>query len=168
MQGVGVSSGTIQSLAAGLGQLGSGDISGLAGTPLEKLLVMAAGRKGLNYGSLLTGGLDARSANALLAGIVEYTQEIANTGNKVVKSQYANLFGMTIADMTAILNLSSQDLVSISKNMLTYSDAITETENQLANLDKRTTISERVRNVLDNYMTTLGQSVATNPTAYAI
>ena len=49
--------------------LGSGNISALSGnSALQNLFVMASGG---NYGRLLTGGLNARNASALLQNIVD-------------------------------------------------------------------------------------------------
>jgi len=85
---------------------------------------MAASRSGVDYSKILSQGLNAATANKLLGGIASYVQEISKNNNQIVRSQYANIFGMTLADMTAMLNLSSRDLVSISSNMLTYADTI--------------------------------------------
>ena len=82
-------------------------------------MVAASSRAGLDVGSLLTGGVDATTANSLFSSIIRLGQDIARTDNMVVKSQYANLFGMTISDLTSLLNLSSKDLVSIGKTWYT-------------------------------------------------
>lgn len=135
MSSVGVSDSTIQQLAQGLNYLGTGDIASLnSNTSLQNLLVMAANQAGLDYAQLLTGGMNATTANKLLQSVVQYGQSIASTNNQVVKSQYANLFGMTISDLTSLLNLSTKDLQSISSNMLSYSSTIAETEKGLATI----------------------------------
>ena len=164
---VGVSENALQSIATGLGYLGSGDITALSGNEkLQNLLVMAASRSGLDYGKLLTDGLSAEQTNQLLASLVGFGQEIASSSNNVVKSQYAQMFGMTISDLTSLLNLSTQDLRDISQNMYEYSDLIKETSNQLNQLSKRTSPSQMVSNVIDNLMQNLGASVATSPIAF--
>ena len=110
---VGVSDSTLQLIAQGLNYLGTGNVEGLnSSQSLQNLLVMAANKAGLDYASLLTSGIDADTTNKLLGGLVSYMQSISSNTNQVVKSQYANLFGMTISDMTAVLKLSSDDLVS--------------------------------------------------------
>ncbi len=167
MSSVGVSDSTIQSLAQGLNYLGTGDISGLSSNQsLQRLLVAASSRAGLDFGSLLTGGVDATTANKLFGSIIRLGQDIARTDNMVVKSQYANLFGMTISDLTSLLNLSSKDLVSISNNMLSYAGAVSEVENQLAKVPSRMHLSERINTMFENMMTTTGMSIANNAASY--
>lgn len=166
---VGASSNLVQSLAQGIGYLGSGDISALSSNEsLQNLLVMAASRGGLDYASMLTQGASAQQVNALLSNVVKYIQEIGSTQNLAVRSQYAQLFGMTISDMTALLNLSSADLVDISNNMLSYSDTISEVNNQLRQVGGRTHFSEMIDNVLSNTALTLGMGVANNIVSYGI
>ena len=67
---------------------------------------------------------------------------------------------MTLADMTAMLNLSSRDLVSISSNMLTYADTISELNTQLNSISSRMHIKELLDNVFDNFMTGVAGNIA--------
>ena len=169
LSSVGVGDSTIQALAQGINYLGSGNITALNGSEgLQNLLVMAASRAGLDYSKMLSSGLTPNDANTLLSSIVTFAQEIGQTNNLVVKSQYANLFGMTIEDLTAIMNLSSKDLVAISNNMLTYSESISETEKALkaSNLLSRTSTSEMVQNFFDNVMTGVGENISNNFALY--
>lgn len=164
---VGVSSSTLQTIAQGLNYLGTGDVSALSSNEsLQRLLVAAASRSGVDYASMLTGGITPADANKLLQGVVSFGQEIARSNNQVVKSQYAQLFGLTISDMTALLNLSSTDLVNISKNMLTYAGTIKETENQLTEVPGRLHLSERINNLISNTMASVGASIANNAGLY--
>ena len=166
---VGVSESTIQSLAQGLNYLGTGNISALSGNEsLQRLLLMGAQLGGIDYAKALTGGITGAEASQLLKGVVQFGQQIAGNTNQVVKSQYAQLFGLTIADMTALLNLSSQDLDKIAENMLSYSNAISETESQLSSIGERTSLSDKVRNVLDNTMASIGESIASNAATYSL
>lgn len=167
LSSVGVSETTISRLAQGLNYLGTGDIQSLASDQqLQNLLVMAAQRSGVDYAQLLTGGMSAADVNRLLSGVISFGQEIAGTTNQVVKSQYAQLFGMTISDLTSLLNLSSQDLVDISKNMLTYSEAVRETTTQIEKIPGRMSISERIETMFSNVMTSVGENIANNVGAY--
>ena len=103
MSSVGVSDSTIQSIAQGINSLATGDVTALSGNvSLQNLLVMAANAAGLDYSTLLTGGMNANTTNQLLGGLVTYLQSLAQTENQVVKSQYANLFGVTISDLTSL------------------------------------------------------------------
>ena len=167
LSSVGVSDSTLSLIAQGLNYLGTGNIEGLGSNQaLQNLLVMAANKAGLDYADLLTKGIDADTTNRLLGGLVAYMQSISQNSNQVVKSQYANLFGMTISDMTAVLKLSSDDLVSISKNMLTYSQTIGEVEYQISQIPSRMHLAERIQNLTDNALLSIGGGIAGNAGAY--
>lgn len=168
LSSVGVNNNTLTNIAQGIGYLGSGDINALSSNnQLQNLLIMAANKSGLDYASLLTEGLNASNINQLLYGLIQFGQEIASNENIVVKSQYAQLFGMTVSDLTSLLNLSSQDLVEISKNMLTYSNAIEETSRQLNLVSSRTPVSERIENLFSNILSSIGENIASSPSTYA-
>lgn len=167
MSSVGVSDSTIQSIAQGINSLATGEVNALSSnTSLQNLLVMAANSAGLDYSTLLTGGMNANTTNQLLQGLVTYLQSLAQTQNQVVKSQYANLFGVTISDLTSLLNLSTQDLNSIANNMLSYYNATAETEYQLTQLSSRTSTAQKVENVLNNVMSSVGEGIANNVVSY--
>ena len=70
----------------------------------------------------------------LFTGIVQYTQSLANTDNLVVKNQYAQLFGLTMSDMTALLQMGD-DLSYVIEQELDYADAIRETEKSAVTFD---------------------------------
>lgn len=161
MYSVGVGSSFLQSIAQGLGYLGSGDIDSLqSNAALQNLLVMASNRSGVEYSQILTQGLNADTANKLLSGIASYVHEISQSNNQVVKSQYAQIFGMTLSDMTAMLNLSSKDLLSISQNMLSYGDTIKELNSQLSSVGSRMHVKELMDNVFDNFMAGVAGNIA--------
>lgn len=161
---VGVSSSTLQSLAQGLSYLGTGDISALTSNEsLQRLLVTAAGSR---YSDILTGGLSPENANQILRNIVDIAQQIGGIESNVVRQQYASLYGFTLSDITSIMNLTSQDLVDISQNMLTYQQAMEETRAGLATLGERTPIKTMVDNVLSNVMTSMGESIGSNAATY--
>lgn len=161
MSALGVSSNTITSLAQGLGYLGSGNISALSGNQgLQNLLVMATGGQ---FGNLLTGGLTASSASNILQNIVAFGQQIAGSGNNVVLSQFANLFGLSVSDIVSLTNITTQDVKKITENIVEYEQLRQETSNQLASMSKRTSAAEMVSNVLANMTATMGANVATSP-----
>lgn len=169
MGSLGVSENTLASIATGLGYLGSGNVSALASnTGLQNLLVMAASRAGLDYGSLLTGGLTPSTTSRLLSSIVGLGQSIAGSGNNVVMSQYASLFGLSVSDIVSLTNLTASDLKEISSNIVTYEQMRNETVNQLATMGQRSTTSEKIANIMANVTASLGANVATNPVAYGI
>ena len=167
MSSLGVGDSFIQSISQGLGYLGSGNVNALAGNnALQNLLVMASNRAGVEYSQILTQGLNADTANKLLSGIASYVNEISRSNNQVVRSQYAELFGMTISDMTAMLNLSTQDLKDISSNMLSYQQTISELNKQLNSIGSRMHISQMIENVFSNFMTGVAGNIASNAGSY--
>lgn len=167
MSSVGVGDSILQSLAQGINALGTGDVNSLTNnSALQNLLVLGANAANLDYSRILTGGLTPETANALLGGIVKYTQSIAGIENQVVRSQYANLFGMTVADLTAILNLSSSDLAAISQNMITYSQATAEVANQLQQIPSRMMLKTKIDTAIDNIMMAAGVNIANNAGSY--
>ena len=164
---VGVSESTIQQLAQGISYLGTGDVTGLAGNQaLQNLLVMASSRAGLDYGSMLTGGITSSSVNALLKSVVQLSQEVANTNNRVVLSQYAKIFGMDITDLVALSNLTAKDLVTISSNMLQYEQLYAETESQIRTIGSRMTLKDRIDTMFDNIMSSVGENIANSAIGY--
>lgn len=166
---VGLSDQTISSLANAIGNLGSGNIQGLASNEgMQNLIVMASSAAGLNYADMLTNGLNESNTNKLLESVVRYLQEIANTNNQVIKSQYASTFGINVSDLTAALNLREKDLGVISKEMMTYSTSIKELGNQLSDIGKRLSLSEMLSNVYDNSIYSMGSTIAKNPATYAL
>ena len=167
---VGMSQGAISGLAGALGMLGSGNISGLAGnTGMQNLLVMAASRAGKSYSSLLTGGLTADTTNQLLASMVNYLADIAEAtkDNLVVRSQYANIFGLSVSDLTAMANLASS-VGSIAGSNLDYSGAMKSLTDQANLMYSRTSVGEMLSNAWGNLEYTMAQGIAANPALYAV
>ena len=167
---VGMSQGAVGNLAAALGMLGSGNISGLSSNQgMQNLLVMAASRAGKSYSSLLTGGLTADTTNELLAAMVNYLADIAETtkDNLVVRSQYANIFGLSVSDLAAMANLAPS-VRSITGNRLDYGGAMQSLTNQANMMYSRTSVGEMLGNAWSNLQYTMAQGVAANPALYAI
>lgn len=168
LSSVGVSENTISAIAQGIGYLGSGNISALSSNnALQSLLIMASNIAGLDYSSILTGGMNAADVNALMKGIVTYGQRIAGSGSQVQKSAYAQMFGMSISDLTSMLNLSEQDISSILGSSLTYEGALSATQQGLSTISQRTTLAEKIQNVYGNVMSSLGGNIASNAFLYS-
>jgi hypothetical protein len=163
LSAVGASEGTIQGLAQALGYLGSGNVGALSGTAMQNLLVAAASRANLDYASILTDGLNVYNTNALLQAVVGYMQEIGTSGNKVVKSQFAQTFGVSVSDLTAARNLTTQDITSIGSSLMSYTGSIEELTYQLGEVSSRTSVPEIVQNLLANIKYSIGQGIAENP-----
>lgn len=166
---VGVDSSTLQTIAEGINYLGTGNVEALSSnSALQNLLVMSANRAGLNYGTLLTNGLNSSETNTLLKSLIQYVQEISNSNNNVVKSAYANLFGVKISDMAAFNNLNSTVIDQLYQQAMTSSDTITELNWQLGQADKRYHLSTKIQNLLDNTFMGIGMGVANNAATYGL
>lgn len=164
---VGVSDETLSTLASGINALGTGGVSALSGnTALQSLLVMASGRAGVGYGELLTGGFTAERLEGILRGIVEYAQTLSESDNRVLLSSYAQIFGMSVSDLYALRNLDIKTLNTISQTNLTYSNMLAEVDYQIKQLPSRLHISERIDNMLDNTLATIGGGIANNAFLY--
>ena len=164
---LGASSELINQIAQGLNYLGTGNVQALASnSPLQTLFAMSASRaEGLDYADLLVQGLDASNTNKLMKAMVEYLKEIAitNKANNVVKAAYGDLYNMSLADMRAITSLSSTDISSIFSQSLNYDNMIDKSlKNQFNNISNRYSESEKLNNVIENFMYTLGSGIATN------
>jgi flagellar hook-basal body complex protein FliE len=163
LSSLGMSESTITSLGQALGYLGSGNISGLAGTNMQNLLAIAANRAGLSYGSLITSGLNESTTNVLLRSIVEYLQEIAVSTNNAAKSEIAQQFGVTISDLVASLSMSSNILDNLSSKSMSYNQDILELSRQLGQVAGRTSVAGMVDTMYDNVFFSLASSIASNP-----
>ena len=165
---VGFSDTAVSKISQALGYLGSGNISALANdAAMQNLIVMAMNKANLSYGDIMTRGLTASNTNSLLKSMVEYLEEIANSDNKVVKSQYAEVFGMTVSDLKAAKNLTSS-ISDITKASMGYTDSISELYYQIGQLDSRISVAGKLQNLYDNVNYSIGTNIASNPATYAL
>lgn len=164
---VGVSDSTLTTIASGINALGTGDVEALSGNEsLQNLLVMASNRAGLNYSQMLTEGVNSSQINLLLKSVIDYVKEISTTSNNVVKKQYADLFGITIADMNAFQNISNTTIDSLYKSAMTYQDTLSELNDQLSQVGDRIHLSTKIENIMENILTATGIGVAESSFAY--
>lgn len=165
---VGMSQGAISSISTALGQLGSGNINALMGnTAMQNLLAMSASKAGLSYSEMLTDGLNASELNDLMGSMVSYLARIAGSDNNVVKSQYANIFGMSMSDLKAISNLSSS-LVDIHDSTLDYSSALDSLYETANSIYSRMSVGEIMSNAWANVQYSMASGIASNPALYAL
>ena len=163
LSSVGLSSSAINSLAQAIGYLGSGDLQGMSSSGVQKLVMMGASRAGLSYSDLLTGGVSAENAEALMAGMVRYLSSLS--GNNVILSEYAKIFGISVSDIVAAKN-AAEELESITGSRIAY------TESKLTDyLQKYSETLEDVPSVLydtllENMWFGAGLNVASNRGAY--
>lgn len=148
----GMSEQGVLEIANALNKLGTGDVQGLAGnSQMQTLLAMSANRAGLDYAKMMTEGIDASKTNKLLASMVSYLAEIADstTKNNVVANAYGNILGMSLSDLKSITNVlnTSEELYNTT---LSYSDAEATTVNRVQNLSSRMNYMSKFNNVLEN------------------
>lgn len=167
LTGVGLSEVSATNIAQAIGALGSGNIEALGGTNLESLLVMAASRSGLDVGDILNTGLSAQSADTLMRSLVEYMIEIGTSGSNVVKSQFAQAFGLTYSDLRAAQQISSS-LNDITGNFLSYQGMFDELGYQLNSLPQRIAMSSMIDTLWSNIEFGLASNIAKNPALAAI
>jgi len=168
---LGMSSDTLESIAKGLNYLGTGNVAALnSDQSLQTLLAMSAARGGESYAEILVNGLDADTTNNLLEGMITYLMEIAtNTdNNQVTKSAYSDLFGMHVSDLRSIINMTENDISSLSNLTLTYSQAVNETQDQLSQIVNRTHLSTMVDNLFENAVLGASLDIGNNPVSYGL
>lgn len=161
----GVSDSTILALAEGLGYLGSGDVSALASNnSLQQLLALSIAKSGSSksYGEMLLNGIDVEDVSAIMTGFYNLVSEISNSDNLVALNQYAEIFGLTVSDVTSVLNLTSEQISVIAQDMASYSDMLQQVESELStsNLLERTAYSEMITNIENNLLASIGMSMA--------
>ena len=168
LTGVGLSETTARNIATAIGQLGSGDISGLSNSQMQNLMVMAASRSGnVNYAEMLTGGLNYNTTNYLMSSVVSYLQELGTYSNNVVKSQLAQTFGVSLSDLMALQNLSASDVQTLLNNTMSYGQMYDELEYQMGQLKSREGIANILENLFSNLTFQTGKNIASNPALYA-
>lgn len=166
---VGASSNAINQIATGLSYLGSGNVEALAGNQsLQTLLALSASRAGKDYATLLTSGLSASDTNDLLRAMVEYLAEIADqtSENKVVRSAFGNIFGLSLSDLKSFANLSST-VNDIYGETLTYTGGLGATKSSLKNYANYLPINQMMDNIRDNILLGTGMMFADNLAGYA-
>ena len=162
----GVDTNTVNAIAQGVNYLGSGNVQALSGNKqLQNLMLLSMDRAGLDYADILQRGLSDSNMNVLLSTIVDYLAEItSNTKeNNVLQSSYANLFNMSVTDMTAIQNLSKSGYSALG---MTGANALAQASNELNKVASRTSAAEQINNVIDNAKYVFGSSIAENKLSY--
>lgn len=164
--GLGLSESTAQAIGTAVGQLGSGNISALSGNQgMQNLLVMATAREGGDFSKMLTNGLTANDTNNLMKGIFEYLAEIGKETSNVVKSQYAEAFGVSVSDLVAARNIFEGEGATIRDlydNLLTYGEMYGELSKQMGLLGERMNVSQYIENLFSNYQFETGASLSRN------
>lgn len=163
----GASSEFITSLATAVNNLATGNVTALTSNEsMNALFASAANIAGLNYGELLTGGVDARDINLLLQGVYQQVVSIASSTDNVAKQQLGEVFGVGIQDMIALQNITNEQLESLVTTQLNYSQMMQKTVSEIGNIGDRTGLKTQFDNMLDNALARIGENIATNQAAY--
>lgn len=169
LSGVGLSEDTATSLGEAIGYLGSGNIESLSSSSMYNLLAMASTNAGYNIGDLLNTGLTAKSTNAIMESIVDYMKDISNSStSNVVKSEYASAFGLKISDLTAAMNLSTEQIEEISDSLLTTNDMYSELSTSMNQLSVTMSTAEEIGNVFSNLEFSSASNIAQSPALSAL
>lgn len=165
---VGASDSAVQSIAGAIGQIASGNISGLNGSGAGNLVIMAANNAGLSLAEMLQKGLDESETNRLMTAMVNYLGGIYNetTDSRVVQQQFANIFGLTAADLKAAANLSGT-VENIAKSNLTYNGMLGQLTSMANSMYLRTSIGELLSNAFSNIQYGLATNIANSPALYS-
>jgi hypothetical protein len=144
---VGMSQTAVQNIAAALGKVAAGDISGITGGGTGNLLVMAANKANLSLADMLARGLDDSDTNRLLNAMTNYLRQLANDSknSRVVQQQIANVYGLTASDLKAAQNLANTQ-TTISKELPTYNDMLAQLTSMAGSMYSRTSIGEMMTN----------------------
>lgn len=160
---IGLSSETVTGLASAINMLATGDVTGLQNSGMQNLLVMAANKSGMNYGDLLTQGVNASNLNALMSNVVSYWSQLAQNNNQVVRKKYAELFGLDMSDLVAIRNVDQSLLNTLVGKELSYTGMTSELNSQLGQVASRMHVSELLNNLYENAIGGIGRSIANSP-----
>ena len=166
---VGMSDSSVQKIGGSLGKLAAGQIDGIVGGGEGNLIIMAANNAGLNVSDLLANGLNDDTTNMLLSSMVDYLAKIYDEAgsSKVVQQQFAEVFGLTAADLKAIANLAPSTSV-ITRDGLTYSGAMGRLNSMANSMGKRTSVGEMLTNMWDNVQYSMAAGIANNPALYGL
>lgn len=167
MYEVGVSSESLLSIANAINALGTGNASGFESSPSNILMNLAIARSDYSLADILTQGLTSEAINDILKSVVELLIDIKdNTSNQATLNAYANVMGVSMADIRGFYNLQ-QDITELYNQTMDIETAENEVQNQLtAIIYDRTTLQEKIDNVLDNLGTSIGMTIANNTGQY--
>lgn len=170
---VGMSAEGVSTIAQGISYLATGNVAALQGNDsLQTLLAMSAGRSNKSYADLLAGNVTGSDVNELLKAMVEYLAEIASSQeNFVTKSAYADLFGMSITDLSTFASLyqnNGNTFNAIYEQSQNYSSMMKETSNQLNSIASRLNISQIVDTAIENALTSASTNIGGNMAMYGM
>ncbi len=168
MYASGIDSGTVSKFANAINNLGSGNVTALAGDQeIQRLMLLSMDTIGMDYADILQQGLTTSDINDLLGAVVEYLSKIeSNTkDNNVLTASYTNLFGMSRADLQGFKNLRGKmgRLAAVDTG-----GALAVAQQEIAKFQstERTIAAEQIDNVINNAKFTFGKEIAESTTSY--
>jgi hypothetical protein len=170
LSSLGMSDNSLTQIATGLNYLATGDVTNLANNnSLQTMFAMAASNANLEYSEILLNGLDAGTTNKLLESVVLYLKDIAeNSDNQVVKAAYGDIFSMSLSDMKAISNLTSQEISTLAGTNMSYSDMKSEIDNQMNQLWNRTSLASMMTNMFENVIYSVASDMTNDPVMFTM
>ena len=180
MYNSGVSSGVISNIAKGIDYLASGNIEALSqNETLMNFFAIAAAKSNLSIADMLINGLDNSEIYSMLETIVRYLSEISISSNNVVRSEYAKIFGMSVADMVGVQNfveggglstlLKAKPLSEYGSTSREFSEQLYAMFNPTAFVSykgSRITAQSYLANMLDNTLTETALNFGNNLYSY--
>lgn len=165
----GMSQNAVQGLGGVLGKLAAGQLDSITSGGQGNLVIMAANQAGLSVSDILNNGLNSQTTNQLLDSMVDYLAKIYEQAgeSKVIQQQLASVYGMTASDLKAATNLS-RSRNAVSRNGLSYGDAVNRLYSMADSMYQRASVSEMLSNAFSNFQYSLAGNVANNPALYAI
>ena len=170
LSSLGMSENAINQIAQGMAYLGTGNVNALMGNEgLQRLMTMAIVEQGEDYAEILLNGLDTQMTNTVMEGVVKVLQKFGTTEfSQVVRSQFADLLGMSLSDFTASLNLTTSAMNSLVGSTYNAEMGLQDVRSGMYGIDQYMHLSTKLANVWDNFKTETMSSIAEDSTQFAI
>lgn len=164
---VGMSSDALTQLASALNALGTGNAAAIESSSVGTLLNLAIARSDYSLADILTQGLTGDAVNDILKSVVELLIDIKdNTSNQATLNAYANVMGVSLADIRGAYNLKS-DLPYLWSQTMDLENAEKEVQNQIMDIvNTRTSMQEKINNLVDNMSVTAATNIAKSSSSY--
>lgn len=168
LSALGMSQSGVQSVATAIGQLASGNVQQLVGTPMMTLLAMGAQKSGVDLSGITTG-FSTQEIDEILSGLVATLQSAkSGSAGPIILNALASVFGLTPSDLMSVSNLTSNEISSILSSSLSYSSAENELVYQFSQLPQRLSLKTMLDNIMKNVTYSMGETIGTNPILYGI
>ena len=163
---VGASDSVVGSIAQAINMLGTGQSSKFSDSPVATLLNMAIARSDFSLADVLTQGLNVDFIDEMMSSMISLLKDIKdNTTNQVTLSAYADVFGMSMSDLRAFTNLIN-DIPSLKSYNQSAAESKIAVDNQIRLLESRTTLKEKIDNIIQNFSYIIGENIADDTVQY--